>query len=137
MSLIDAGNYNVHFNEFYYILQLIVLSIFLFLVIILGYIAYRRLRSSQQVYEIDDLAKKIDDNLKDLMKKFAAYAHNLDAINLVMGVEDKVRSRYYKEMIPLMKRLIPHEDWIYLHCQAIDIQCWEKYKKELRKGLPT
>ncbi len=23
------------------------------------------------------------------MKKFAAYAHNLDAINLVMGVEDK------------------------------------------------
>ena len=138
-SLVVPGDYNITFNEHFYVLRLISSSFFIFLIIIIlciaAYIAYRYYRNLCKDWEIEDLQSELDKNLEKTMAKFSAIAAQFSDIELFINQSGNARYYFYKEIIPLMKRLMPHEEWIYLHCSSRDIRYWEKYKKELREQL--
>lgn len=144
MPLVTPGTYaaNITYNEYYMLIRLVVSSLFVFLFFVsIVFFLRRWFKEKREFVAIEELQEKIDDKLKNLMDLFIAIARQLDDVIEVMGdkpeqtmSEEWKYKHYYKDLIPLMHKLLIHEDWIYMHYSPGHISLWEKYCKIL-KGI--
>lgn len=131
--LVSPGDYNVTFNQYYYLFSCVIQACFWFIVLFIGLIIAWRIFSNMSCCKRQTSLKELEEELHNQLKESASIffrlTRSLNDIQEVMGMPEKAREKYFdKEINTIMMVLLPYEDWLYKNCNSKDLILWEKYK---------